>query len=188
VISTFGFLLPHKGILELIQAVGILRRTMPDVLLLAVCSIHPDGSSAWYRDECRAEVKRLGLEESVVLVTDFLPEAQAQALLAASDLIVLPYKETEESQSAALRFVLPVGRPILAPDIAIFADAREALVLVPDASPAGLAAAIANLISDPDSLDQLAERAAAFARRISWTSIASRYQRLYAELSTSVPR
>jgi glycosyltransferase involved in cell wall biosynthesis len=183
VISTFGFLLPHKGTLELIQAVDLLRPALPDILLVAACSIHPDASSDQYRAQCLAEIERRHLEENVVLITEFLPDAEAQSVVGAADLIVMPYKETQESSSAAMRFVLPLGRPIAAPDIAIFADARDALALIPDASPAGLARSIGALLADPERLEEWAARTAAFAKQISWDAIAARHRAIYSSVT-----
>jgi glycosyltransferase involved in cell wall biosynthesis len=185
-VSTFGFLLPHKGTLDLIRAVDLLRESVPDVLLVAACATYPDESSRLYKAACLAEVERRHLEENVVLITDFLPDAEAQSLVGAADLIAMPYKETQESSSAALRFVLPLGRPIAAPDIAIFRDARDALALVPDPSPTGLARSIGELLADPERLDELARRTAAFARQISWDAIAARHRAIYSSVTRGV--
>ena len=104
---------------------------MPDVLLLAPCAIHPDPISAAYLDVCQAEIDRLGLGPNVTLVTEFLPDDEARTLLAASDVIALPYAETAESSSAALRFVLGIGAPVVTTDIRIFADAADVLLRPP---------------------------------------------------------
>ena len=41
VIGTFGFLLPHKGTLELLGVVDALRAEFPDICLLALCARYP---------------------------------------------------------------------------------------------------------------------------------------------------
>ena len=38
VVGTFGFLLPHKGTMELLSAIDAIREEFPDVLLLALCA------------------------------------------------------------------------------------------------------------------------------------------------------
>jgi glycosyltransferase involved in cell wall biosynthesis len=179
VLSTFGFLLPHKGTLQLIEAVDRLRARFPDLLLLAACAEHPDPTSAAYRRQCQTEIERRGLEANVVLVTDFLPEPDAHALLAASDLIVMPYRATDESASGALRFVLGAGRPIAASDVPIFGDARDSLALLTDTSADGLARDIGHLLDDPDHLEVIGERVRTFARSVSWDQIAARHREVY---------
>jgi len=107
VVGTFGFLLPHKGTLELIDAIHALRTEIPDIHLLAFSARHPDPASAVYEVEVREKIERLKLEANVTLTTEFLPEDVVQGALMAADVIVLPYHPTEESASAALRSCCP---------------------------------------------------------------------------------
>ena len=183
-VSTFGFLLPHKGTLELLRAIDLVRREVPDVLLLAPCAIHPDPISAQYLDVCQAEIDRLGLGPSVTLVTEFLPDDEARTVLAASDVIALPYADTPESSSAALRFVLGIGAPVITTDIRIFADAADALLQTPSNAPEDLAEAILEVLHSPGRASQLAAAAQHRAAELSWSSIAqahlSAYHRLLA--------
>lgn len=180
VIATFGFLLRHKGLVELLGAVDALRRELGDLCLLALCARHPDVSSAGYEQAVRDEVARLGLEDNVILHTDYLPDQVARALLRAGDAIVLPYRATEESSSAALRFVLPLERPIIASDLAIFADSREALYLVDPADPRSLEDAVRRVLLDPALQADLAGRAAADARRTRWERVVADHLEIYA--------
>jgi FkbM family methyltransferase len=182
VISTFGFLLPHKGTIELIRAVDVLRRSLPDILLVATCALHPDPMSAVYESECRAEIRGRSLQDNVLLITDFLPEAEAHAVLSATDLVVMPYKETEESASGALRFVLGAGRPVAAPPIPIFRDAQGVLAALTGTSPESLANDILGLLRDPERLAALGDSVNSFARSVSWSQVAARHRRLYETL------
>ncbi|CAB4888046.1 unannotated protein [freshwater metagenome] len=164
VIGTYGFVLPHKGTLELIRAVGQLKLQGVHVALLGLCAIHPDPASSAYAAECAAEVSRLGLDDVVRLITDFLPADVSQLLLGAVDVIVLPYQQTAESSSASLRTVLSVGRPIIATDLAIFNDARDAVMLVdPSGTAEVLADAIRRLVGDPTLMQTLSQQAVALA-------------------------
>ena len=158
VIATYGFLLPHKGTLELIRAAAQLRDRGVEVAVLGVCAVHPDPTSVQYLRLCEAEIQRLDLVDSVRLVTDFLKPEVSRLLLATADIIALPYHETSESSSASLRFVLPIGRPVLATDIAIFADARQSLVLVePPPTADRLADLLADLVKDNDPNSRYAQ-------------------------------
>jgi glycosyltransferase involved in cell wall biosynthesis len=188
VIATFGFLLPHKGTRELIKAVDIIRRSTPDVLLVSVSAIHPDASSEAYRAECVAEIERRGLAAHVILVTDFLPVAEAHTLLAAADIIAMPYRQTEESASGALRFALGAGRAIAAPNIAIFDDVRDVVAPLHDISADGLAHALIDLLGDPAHLEDLATRAQSFSQRVSWDNVAARHREIYDAVLRNEPR
>ena len=66
--------LPHKGTLELVQAVGRLRDEFPDICLLALCAHYPDVTSDEYEADVRAEIDHLGLGDNVVLMSEYLPD------------------------------------------------------------------------------------------------------------------
>ena len=183
IIATYGFLLPHKGTLQLIQAIDIMRRQGRNVGLMAVCALHTDPVSAAYERECRAEIDRLGLHGSVRLITDFLAPEVSHLLLSTADVIALPYQDSAESSSAALRFVLPVGRAVVASEIGIFHDARESLLLV-EAPPtsAGLALSLGHLIDDPLALDEYAAKARHLAHQSSIDNSVAQHTRIYREV------
>jgi glycosyltransferase involved in cell wall biosynthesis len=189
VIGTFGFLLPHKGVLQLVGALAKVRAAGIDARLILVCAIHPDPSSAAYEQLCLAEIERLGVGPFVTFVRDYLPVRRSQELLGACDVVVLPYSETGESSSAALRTVLPVGRPIVTTDLPIFGDARHVLRQVP--APADgdqLAAALLDLADDEDARSRLARAAADFCVAHSNSVVAARTRRLYELLTFDVRR
>jgi glycosyltransferase involved in cell wall biosynthesis len=180
VIGTFGFLLPHKGMLELIRAVDSLRTELPDICLLALCAHHPSPTSLEYEELVRAEIDARGLEDNVLLITEFLPDRTAGAILRGVDAIVLPYRQTEESSSAALRFVLPIERPIIATDLPIFDDARDALLLVdPIDSLPGLPDAVRQVLVDENLRRDLAHRSAMAARRFRWQRVVDHHRGIY---------
>ncbi|MHB8497248.1 MAG: glycosyltransferase family 4 protein [Acidimicrobiales bacterium] len=179
VLGTFGFLLPHKGMVPMLQAVDGLRREYPDLILLALCARRPDDLSAEQEDRVRYEISRLDLARNVVLVTDFLDDEVARATLTAADAIVLPYLHTEESSSAALRFVLPLGRPIIASDLPIFADAMEALLAVPSGDVVALQDGVRRVLADPELQSDLIARSISAARRFRWSNAAAEHRQIY---------
>jgi glycosyltransferase involved in cell wall biosynthesis len=179
VLGTFGFLLPHKGTLELVRAVGHLRDEFPDICLLALCARYPDVRSEQYEAEVRAEIDRQGLGENVVLVTEYLPDESARTILRAADVIALPYGDTEESSSAALRFLLPLERPLVITDRPVFADCREwALAVDPD-DPQGIEDALRRVLVDPELRNALATRAGDGARRFRWSRVVADHREIY---------
>ena len=179
VVGTFGFLLPHKGTLELVRAVGALRDEFPDICLLAPCAHYPDVTSDEYETEVRAEIDRQGLGDSVLLMTDYLPDETVRILLRAADVIALPYGPTEESSSAALRFLLPLERPLVITDRSVFADCREWTFAVDPDDPQGMEDALRRVLVDPDLRDGLAARAGEGARRFRWSRIIADHREIY---------
>jgi glycosyltransferase involved in cell wall biosynthesis len=178
VVGTFGFLLPHKGTLELVKALDPLRADFPDLLLIAACARYPHVESKEYEEEIRAEIAARGMEDSVLLITEYLPDEMARTLLRATDVIVLPYQETGESSSAALRFILPLGRPVVVTDSPIFNDSRDALLVV-RGDAAGLEDGVRRVLLDPDLQQDLARRSADAARRFRWPRVVADHQEIY---------
>jgi glycosyltransferase involved in cell wall biosynthesis len=179
VVGTFGFLLPPKGTLELVRAVGVLRDEFPDICLLALCARYPDVTSDEYETEVLAEIDRLGLGDNVLLMTEYLPDETLRIILRAADVITLPYKATEESSSAALRFLLPLERPLVITDRPIFADCREWTFTVDPNDPQGIDDALRRVLIDPELRDGLAARAGKGARRFRWSRIIADHREIY---------
>jgi glycosyltransferase involved in cell wall biosynthesis len=179
VIGTFGFLLPHKGTIELIQAIDALRPEFPDVCLIALCARYPVLDSDEYEARVRDEIAARHLAENVLLITDYLPDDVSRAILRGVDAIVLPYGHTEESSSAALRFILPLERPIVVTDEPIFSDCRPWLLPVDPTDPRGLEDAIRRVLTDPELKADLADRAATGARRFRWSRVVADHREIY---------
>lgn len=188
VVGSFGFLLPHKGTIQLIRSLDVLRKRHLDVFGLFVCALHPNPVSQRFLTECQSEIERLDLQNHLRLVTEYLPDDVARELLRCADVLCLPYEPTSESSSAALRFLLPIGRPIITTDLDIFRDARDVVATIEGPlSPAAIADKVENIATDPDLRQHLVERVAHFAQSTSWDLVArktySLYQRVIAEQS-----
>jgi glycosyltransferase involved in cell wall biosynthesis len=122
VMGTFGFLLPHKGQLELINAFE--RLPGWDELLL-LCATR-DGSGNMEK-KVNNLIESKGLTGRVRLVTDFLDDDVAISTLAKCELLVFPYKNTKESASGAVRMGVAAGVPIAVTPIPIFDDIEGAI-------------------------------------------------------------
>lgn len=172
-VASFGFALPHKGVLEAIEAMRLLRARFPDLFFLALAARRPEGASGAYLDLCRARVRETGMEDSVLILDDFLPEAEVGVLLSAAEVVVLPYLATKESASAAIRFPLACGRATITTREPIFDDIRQAVLQIPSADPIVIAEAVERLLSDHEFRKSLEEAASHFATARTWPSVAS---------------
>lgn len=174
-IGTFGFLLPHKGLLELLQAMHLLRRDFPRLGLLAQCALHHDPVSRQFEKEVRAAIRELNLASSVLLSTEFLAPEEAVLLLQMADVLVLPYGDTTESSSAAIRFAIAAGRPVITTQQQIFQDVREAVYQIPDNDPERMAEAIRGMLADRAAAGDWSGRVRAYAQQASWPRVAQQY-------------
>lgn len=175
-VGSYGFCLPHKGLPQLVEAIGLLVSQGHDVGLRMVNAEYPVGESRVLVKELCELVERLGLTERVEFHMDYLPEAQSFELLRGTDLIVFPYQGTGESSSAAVRYGLATTRPVAVTPIAIFDDVGDTVVRLPGTSPVDLASGLAEIIDDRSRLGDSSRTAQ------KWRE-AHRYSRLGRRLS-----
>lgn len=149
VIASYGFLLPHKGIRELIEAFALLHRQHPDTHLLLVNAGYPQPLSVNYAISCENLIRRLDLERHVTLITDFLDDSESFAWLANADILVFPYQHTLESSSAAVRWGLATGQRVYCTPLNIFDDVSEAVSFLPGTTSAAIAEGLLAALSTP---------------------------------------
>jgi glycosyltransferase involved in cell wall biosynthesis len=182
IVASFGFALPHKGVLEAIEAVALLRKEFPKLLFLALAARRPEKSSGEYLSLCRARIAELGLEESVLLLDQFLSEAEIGVLLSASELVVLPYLATKESVSGAIRYPLACGRATITTREPIFDDARKAVYQIASADPVAIADGICRLLLNDELRRKLEQKARRLAVKHSWERVAIEQRNSYRRL------
>jgi glycosyltransferase involved in cell wall biosynthesis/SAM-dependent methyltransferase len=174
-IGTFGFLLPHKGILELLEAIVQLRNEHAEVGLLAQCALHSDPISYKFEKQVRNRIEELHLSDRVLLSTEFIRPEEAALFLQLCDVLVLPYKHTTESASGAIRFALAAGRPVITTQASIFDDVDGTTYRIASNAPGEIAKALRALFSDPGLARTLSQRATEYSQATSWDRIARFY-------------
>ncbi len=180
IVATYGFLLPHKGFITLLEAVAELRRRGIDAYCLGVCALHTDPVSQMFLTEVERCIEELGLEDSVRLETRYLDDTDSKDLLRAADAIVLPYAQTAESSSAAARSVLPLCVPIVTSTARIFDDIRTAVTQVDTpVNAADLADELERIWRDGDARQRSAAALQALCLEYSWADVSRRTRDVY---------
>lgn len=181
VIGSYGFLLPHKGIKEVIYAVAELKKKHTDILYIPTCALHDSPISRDYYKECLAAVEELGLTDNIRFVTDFLPNEESIKYLQCCDMLVMPYKPTSESASGAVRFCLAPQRPLITTTQPIFDEFKDCAYQIPECNPQ----LIAKAIEDVWTSDKKEESIKQIGRKIvetRWYNIAEQFTKLYNDL------
>jgi glycosyltransferase involved in cell wall biosynthesis len=181
VVATFGYLLPHKGLREMIAALSPLHRlaeaagaAAPHLLMLN--ALYPAASSQEEREACRRLINDEGLWHCVTFVTDFLTEDDALSLLSLADVVVYPYQQTQESSSAAVRLGLASLRPVAVTPLAIFRDVAPVTHCLPGTRPADIAAGLWELLADRSvPSGATASRQVRWVEEHAWTSVSERF-------------
>jgi glycosyltransferase involved in cell wall biosynthesis len=170
VLLFFGLVRPYKGLIDLIDALpGVLHEI--DVKLLVVGEIWGDG------DRYRSRVNELNLQSHVRFVDRYVSNDEAAMYFAATDLVVLPYREA--TGSAVVQLAFGLGVPVVATRAGGMGDVVEDGVtgyLVEPQDVEGLSAAIVRFFRE----DRSAEFRAAIERgrsRFSWDRLIAAIER-----------
>ena len=181
ILGSYGFMLPHKGILENIQALPEIKKKYPDVLYIVCCAMHEAQESRNYYETCQAFVKKHGLEPNVVFVTDFLPLEESMVLLQACHVLLMTYLPTEESASGAVRFCVAAQRPLITSKQKIFEEFKDCTLQVEQVTPRNIAEAVFKVLCTDQT--QVLKRMKEHSEATSWESVAEKFDVLYREAS-----
>jgi glycosyltransferase involved in cell wall biosynthesis len=109
----------------------------------------------------------------VVLRLEYIPEKEVTQLLAATDVVVLPFRRVTTSGSAIL--ALSHGRPLIVPDLAGLVDLPDTAVLRYEGGIPALIAALARLARANDqTLAMMSAASFSYVTRVTWQGIAER--------------
>ena len=146
IIASYGFFLPQKGLLELIEALKLLMNSGFEVKLKMINAEYPTPESAKLIQEARSKVEALGLSTYIEIISDFLPDQESLNLLSTADLLVFPYQETGESTSGAVRYGLASRKLVAVSPLAIFDDVSRAVFKLPGCNSQEIAEGVERLI------------------------------------------
>jgi glycosyltransferase involved in cell wall biosynthesis len=150
VVLSFGLVRPHKGVDLLIEAFA---GTHEDALLLIV------GRPLMPIEPLRRRARELGIAERVRFIPRFVTEEEVAGCFRRADLVVLPYREVE--QSGVLFTALAFSSPLLITAVGGFTEVAEegAARLVPPGDAGALRAALLELLDDEEARSALSEAA-----------------------------
>lgn len=174
IIASYGFLLPHKGITQLILAFARLLAEFDDLHLLLVNACYPVAESSEEQQRCKQLIHELGITVHVTMINDFLPNEESLSLLNLAELIVFPYQDTQESASGAVRQGLAANRPVICSPLAIFDDIADAVLFLPGGSVSDIQQGIGEFLKTPNQIDQQIHRQFQWCAAHHWALLAQR--------------
>lgn len=178
VVLFFGLLRPYKGL-------DILLEAWREAGLGA-----PGEVELWIVGMPRMDMAplRAAASSGVRFLPRFVYGAEILGVMRRASLIVLPYREIDQSGVAFT--ALGAGVPLLLSDVGGFPEiaATGAARTVPAEDPLALAGALGELVGDPAALAAMGDRArAAVAQEYAWEQIAARTLGLYESLLENGP-
>lgn len=178
IIGSYGFLLPHKGIYETIQAISMLKIDYPNILYIASCSLYDAKSSLDYYNKCLDLIMKEKLQDNVKIITDFLMPEESLCILQACDIFSMVYGPTNESASGAVRFCIAAKRPIIVTKQPIFFEYSDCTLQIDTNAPINIANGIKEIISE-ERYSIYYEKVNKTAKESSWKAIGKMYSDLY---------
>lgn len=176
VVLAFGLIRPYKGTDVLIEA---MREIDAELWIV--------GMPRMDLAELRRKAEPLG--ERVRWLPRFVDGGDLVAVFQRADIVCLPYREID--QSGVLYTALAFGKPMVVSRVGGFgevADQDGAALAVRVGDPYALAAALMELLGDPQKRARLAEAAGAAATgRYSWAKVAEQTETLYRRLIEQGP-
>jgi FkbM family methyltransferase len=187
VLGIFGYLSANKGYRTVLQA---LERLPERFQLLLAGGPHPNDEHSALGEVLERLEDEPELKGRVAL-TGYLPESAVHDCLAATDILLAPYRDRTQVSSAALAWVLASGKPVIASRVPVFreliADSGCAELITPD-SPGELALAAQRVADDALLRDALVARARTWCQDNSGEKIAARHaERYFQALGRPVP-
>jgi glycosyltransferase-like protein len=182
-ILSVGGIEPRKGSDTLVRAIAALKQAGRRPVH-AVVGGHSFQDYRAYRDRVLASLPGLGLrlDDDVVLLGT-VPDAELPGWYLAADVLAFP--STKEGWGLAVLEAMSAGLPVVASDLPVFREflsqGRDAL-LVPVDDPPALAAALGQVLDDPDLSAKLRVAALATCERFTWARSAAEHQAIYASL------
>lgn len=126
-VASFGFALPHKGLLELLEAAILLRDRGFPIRVAFHNAEYPTALSRDYLAALQRRIEGAGIADLITLDSRFKDIEAVETALANSDLIAFAYQTTDESASGAVRHALVSGRPVIVTPVPIFSELGDAV-------------------------------------------------------------
>jgi len=187
-VLTWGLIGPGKGLEWAIEAFAGLLDLDPLPRYLIAGATHPHvrrASGESYREGLVALADRLGLGDVVEFDNRYLDRKDLARLVRSADVIALPYESVEQVTSGVLVEAIAASKPVVATP---FPHAVELLsagagAIVPYDEPATLGRVLRNLISHPDSMALMAQRARQLAADWYWPTVGNQFAQMMTEIA-----
>lgn len=157
----FGYVRKYKGLNYLLEAMpGILK--FNNVKLIVVGEFYDD------EDKYRQKIKDLGLENNVIVLSDFVPNERVRYFFSASDVVLLPY--TSATQSGITHVAYFYDKPVIVTDVGGLSESvinGETGLVIPPMDPQAITDAV-NKFYNEDLEEKLSANVAVEKKKFDW--------------------
>ena len=179
-VLAFGFLEPDKGFEELMMVVSRMRETF-----LVIAGEKASKDDGQFVDRLQA-IGDSQLEGRFKLINHYLAEAELLQLMAASDVIVMPYRPSDPddihySVSGVLHLALGQRKPIVACSNPKFIELENLIpeLVVPSMDSRALSSVLEKIMTDAPFLESVVAKISKYADETSWERVARSHVKAY---------
>jgi len=171
----FGYIREYKGLTDLIQAMGIVRRDLKDAYLIIA------GKPVEKFEKYKREIERNGLRDRVILDLRYVPFDKTEEYFKLANVVILPYREIY--QSGVVQLAYAFGKPVIATNVGglneVICNGKTGF-LVPRGSVEEMAKKIKILLLNETLQREMGENALHLARtKFSWENIVQQTSLVY---------
>lgn len=159
----FGFIRAYKGLDLLLEAMAIpALQAIPDLKLLIAGEFYEEAKP--YRDL----IEKHGLQDRLVLRTDFIPNAEVRHYFCAADLVVQPYRHA--TQSGVTQVAYHFDKPMVVTNVGGLSELvpHGEVGYVVEPNPEAIAAAILDFYTSAKAA-VFAQNISRYKERFSWS-------------------
>lgn len=167
----FGFIRDYKGLDLLLKAMAMPLLNDPQIKLIVAGEFYCE------QESYLTLIRESGLQDRVVLRTEFIPDAEIPAYFGAADLVVQPYKSATQSGVTQVGYYF--NKPMLVTNVGglgeIIPHGKVGYVVEPN--PEAIADAINNFFSN-NRYEEMSAMAEIEKARFSWASLVHSFEKL----------
>ena len=182
VVASFGFLVGHKGIVQVVEQIFEVKKYISDIKLLII-GCHEGQPHGTYYNQIVETVNRLELQNNVIFYDKFYPINELFELLHLSDLIVMNYYVAHQTSSGAAKIALASHRPVLGSNSMMFDDIpHDVMQRTPMGDSNEMGRYIRNMLENPNQRALLESKGHQFVQSISAERVAHLHDEYYKQI------
>lgn len=174
VLATFGYLLPQKGVLELIDILELLHQKGCKVKLLLLTAIYPAPVSRELEKKVKEKIANSSIRKYIIFDTSFYTHEEIVLKLVQATKIVFYYTSTQESSSASVRMGLLAQKEVITNPNIIFDDVKSIITQSKKNSINSMAEIIIKSLQTPYNTNKHRK----FLEQNSWKNISEKFKKL----------
>lgn len=184
ILLTFGLLGPSKGLETTIRSLPAICRQHPDVRYVILGKTHPGilrNFGEDYRNSLMELAQKLGVEDYLIFISEFVHEKKLHAYLSACDIYITPYPNEAQITSGTLSYAIGAGAAVVSTP---YWHAVELLKgdrgkLFDFNNDRQLSTVINELLNNPSELKSLKRKAYRHGLSLRWPKIGKQYAQLF---------